>query len=244
MARRHRLLAFAVPLAVIGGLASPSFAQSPGPPMPIAVDLGKVPVGVWAEYAVTLGQMAPMTTRMALVGKGHEGNTIETTIEGGMVAAAGGKVVTSMVLAPDKDKGGTVTKVVLQKGTDDPMEMPIENFGSKQFTKPDPKTLVGAETVKVKAGTFKTKHYRDKTAAGDVVDYWIDDHVPPIGLVKLEEVLRQNEMIKGPIRFELTATGKDAKRLITKPAKPFNPAALAPQAPPAGAAPAAPPPKK
>jgi hypothetical protein len=254
MPRPRSLLAFAFPLAVASGLASPAFAQAPGqgPPMPLGIDLAKVPVGAWAEYAITLGQMAPMTSRMALVGKGADGNTVETTIEGGMMAMAGGKVVTDMVLVPNKEKGGTVKKMVLQMGANDPMEMPIGDVGSQKFAKPDPKTLVGPETVKVQAGTFKTKHYRDKTPAGDVVDYWIDDHVPPIGLVKLEGEQKQNQMIKGPIRFELTATGKGAKHLITKPAKPFDPAALgqqaapgpAPAAPPPGAAPPAPPPKK
>jgi hypothetical protein len=84
-----------------------------------------------------------------------------------------------------------------------------------------------------------------------MVNYWIDDKVPPIGLVKLEAEQKQNQMIKGPIRFELTATGKGAKQLITKPAKPFDPSALGQGAPggaapaaPGGAAPAAPPAKK
>jgi hypothetical protein len=241
MSRARRLLAFVGPLVALGGLVSPGFAQAPGqgPPMPLAIDLAKVPVGAWAEYSVTLGQMAPMTSRMALVGKSADGNTVETTIEGGMMAMAGGKVVTDMVLVPNKEKGGTVKKMVFQMGANDPMDMPIGDAGSQRFAKPDPKTLVGSETVKVKAGTFKTKHYRDKTPAGDKVDFWIDDHVPPIGLVKLEGEQKQNQMIKGPIRFELTATGKDAKPLITKPAKPFDPAALGQQAAPGGAPPAA-----
>lgn len=238
MSRSRWLLAFALSLALPGGLASPAFAQAPGqgPPMPLATDLAKVPVGAWSEYAVTLGTMAPMTSRMALVRKAADGNTVETTIEGGMMAMAGGKVVTDMVLVPNKDKGGAVKKMVFQMGANDPMEMPIGDAGSQKFAKPDPKTLVGAETIKVKAGTYKTKHYRDKTPTGDTVDFWVDEHVAPIGLVKLEGEQKQNPMIKGPIRFELTATGKDAKAQITKPAKPFDPALLGPQAAPGGAA--------
>jgi len=242
MSRPRFLLAFILPLALAGSLASPALAQAPGqgPPMPLAVDLAKVPVGTWAEYAVTLGQMAPMTSRMALVAKAADGNIIETTIEGGMMAMAGGKVVTDMTLVPNKEKGGTVKKMVFQMGANDPMEMPIADGGSQKFAKPDPKTLVGAETIKVKAGSFKTKHYRDKTPSGDTVDYWIDEHVMPIGLVKLEGEQKQNQMIKGPIRFELAGTGKDAKQVITKAAKPFDPALLNKQA--SGGAAAAPPP--
>ena len=48
-----------------------AFAQQPGqgPPMPIAVDLAKVPVGSWADYTMTMGQLPPMKMRMALVAK-------------------------------------------------------------------------------------------------------------------------------------------------------------------------------
>ena len=48
----------------------------------------------------------------------------------------------------------------------------------------------------------------------------------PLGLVKLEGEQKQNPQIKGRLRFELAATGKDAKQPITKPAKPFDQAAL------------------
>ena len=65
-----------------------AFAQQPGqgPPMPIAVDLAKVPAGSWADYAMTMGQLPPMKMRIALVdqerdrqhhrdlrGRGHDG---------------------------------------------------------------------------------------------------------------------------------------------------------------------------
>ena len=96
-------------LAVIGlfsAFLTPAVAAAQGmgqgPPMPMAVDLGKVPVGTWASYDMTMGQMPPMTTRMALVGKG----VIETSVEGGMVAAAGGKMTLQMTLAPGGEKRG------------------------------------------------------------------------------------------------------------------------------------------
>ena len=79
--------------------------------------------------------------------------------------------------------------------------------------------------------------------------------MPPFGLVKVEVEQKNNPQIKGKLVFELTAQGKDAKPLITKPAKPFDQAALMQQmmaasgagkgAPPPAPAPAAPPaPKK
>ena len=71
--------------------------------------------------------------------------------------------------------------MVMQIGAGDPMEMPVEMTGSKPFTKPNPKTLVGSETIKVAAGSFKTKHYRDKTPQGDKIDFWVSESVPPLG---------------------------------------------------------------
>jgi hypothetical protein len=234
-------------LAVIGlfsALLVPAVAaaQAPGqgPPMPMAVDLAKVPVGTWASYTMAMGQLPPMTTKMALVGKG----VIETTVEGGIAAAAGGKMTLQMTLAPGGEKDGKVQKMVMQMGTADPMELPVSG-NQQHFSKPNPATLVKEESVTVKGGTFKTKHYRDKTPAGDTVDYWISEKVFPLGLVKMESEQKQNPNIKGPIKIELAATGKGAKQAITKPAKPMDPAMMQ-QMMGAGrqGAPAAPPPAK
>ncbi len=117
-------------------------------------------------------------------------------------------------------------KMVMQLGAGDPMDMPVELSGSKPFTKPNPKTLVGTETIKVAAGSFKTKHYRDKTPQGDKIDFWVSESAPPLGLVKIELEQKNNPQIKGKLQFDLTGTGKDAKPLVTKPAKPFDQAAL------------------
>jgi hypothetical protein len=202
-----------------------AFAQQPGqgPPMPIAVDLAKVPAGSWADYAMTMGQLPSMKMRIALVSKNTVGNTIETSLEGGMMAAAG-KMVMQMVLAPGPDP--VAKKTVMQIGAGDPMDMPVAMTGDKPFTRPNNKGLVGSETIKVAGGSFKAKHYRDKSPQGDKIDYWVSDTVLPLGLVKVEVDQKSNPQIKGKVSLELAATGKDAKPAITKPAKPFDQAAL------------------
>ena len=228
MSRLAGLLAsLLVPLCVAFAPTVAS-AQSPGqgPPMPIALDLAKVPVGSWADYTMTLGQLAKMKMRMALVGKSPAGTIIETTVDGEMLAALGGKMVMQVTLAPGAEKDGTAKKLVMQIGAGDPMEMPIEMTGGKQFTKPNPKTLLKSETITVAGGTFKTKHYRDKSAKGEKVDFWISEDVPPFGLVKIEAEQKGNPQIKGPVTLELAAKGADAKALVTKPAKPFDQAAF------------------
>jgi hypothetical protein len=228
MSRLAGLLAsLLVPLCIAFAPAVAS-AQQPGagPPMPIALDLAKVPVGSWADYTMTVGQLAKMKMRMALVAKTPAGTIVETTVDGEMLAQLGGKMVMQVTLAPGAEKEGNAKKLVMQVGAGDPMEMPLEMTGGKQFTKPNPKTLLKTETITVAAGTFKTKHYRDKSAKGEKVDFWISEDVPPFGLVKIEAEQKGNPQIKGPVIMELAAKGADAKAQVTKPAKPFDQAAF------------------
>ncbi len=212
----------AVGLFVTALPAAASAQITQGPPTPLAVDLAKVPVGSSAQYSVTVGTMPPMNMKIGLVARSGGANTIETSLEGGLAARAG-KMITQMTLP--SGSSGKVQKMVLQLGANDPMEMPVEGSQS-QFAKPDPKTFVKDETVKVAAGSFKTKHYHDKTAQGDTVDFWVSQNVLPLGLVKMEATQKSNPMINGPIKMELQSTGKGAKSSITKPPKPFDQAAF------------------
>jgi hypothetical protein len=201
-------------------LSSVAFAQlTQGPPTPLAVNLEKVKIGSSARYSVKVGAMEPMTMSIGLVGRNGGANMIETSIEGGL-AARTGKMTTQMTLP--SGSSGKVQRMVLQLGDNDPMEMPIQGAQAQQFAKPNPKTFVKTETIKVPAGSFKAKHYHDTTPRGDTVDYWISESVTPIGLVKMEATEKSNPMIAGPISMELVGTGKDAKSAITKPVKPFD----------------------
>jgi hypothetical protein len=83
--------------------------------------------------------------------------------------------------------------------------------------------------VSVRAGLFKAKHYRARTPYGERVDYWIDDSVAPIGLVKLDAEQKQHAGFRGGFKFELVATGSGAIPQVTKPARPFDAQLLARQ---------------
>lgn len=210
-----------LPLLLVLRPAVASAQMGQGPPTPLVTDLAKIPSGSWAQYAMTVGTMPPMTMRMALVGKSEAGNTLEMSVEGGMSAKIG-KVITQVTLKPGAAAGeGKVQKLVVQMGANDPMEMQTTG-GQGQFAKPDPKAFLKDETLKVAGGSFKTKHYRSKTAQGDVVDVWVSESVAPIGLVKMQMTQKSNPMVTGPITMELASVGKDAKPAITKPAKPYD----------------------
>jgi hypothetical protein len=84
---------------------------------------------------------------------------------------------------------------------------------------------VGKESVKVAAGTFPTRHYREKSAAG-AMDVWVSDEAPPFGIVKMRGSASQGGDVTYPLTFELAARGKDAKPVITKTPQPFDQAVL------------------
>jgi len=231
----RRLLSTSVLVCALG-FAGAASAQMAGPPMPIALDLKKVPVGSWAEYTTTIGQGSEsMSTksRVALVKRDASEVVMEMGIEGGpMAAMSGGKVVMKMVLAPDPTKADKPIKhAIIQVADRDPMEMPLEMTGKAQkFEKPDPKKLVGKETVKAAGKSYKTSHYRDVSEAG-TTDFWIDETVPPFGLVKMAQTPKAgatapNGQALPSVAMELVAQGKGAKPTVTKAAQPFNPAAL------------------
>ena len=78
----------------------------------------------------------------------------------------------------------------------------------------------------MRVGTFRAKHYRDRTTYGEQVDVWMDDSVGPIGLVRLEAEQKQHPTIRAGFKFELVATGNDAVAQISDPARPFDAALL------------------
>ncbi len=222
-----------------------------GGPLPVAVEIKKIPVGAWAEYVLTRGDTPPRKVRLAVVGRDKTGTQWEQSSD--MGADRGGLIVTGMTLDDEPTKEGGVKRVVMQRGDADPMEMPAGGMrpGGGQggpagqpgqggpgrgpgarFVKPDAKNLLGKESVKVAAGTFKADHYHEQTAQGAAFDYWITREAGLTGLVKMEigsgAPADPNDQRggRGPMRLELAAAGKGAKAAITKAVKPFDPEAF------------------
>jgi hypothetical protein len=228
---KKTLLALTIGAAIAPGAASAQ--MSPQPPMPMVVDLKKVEIGSWASYSTTIAQMT-MTAKFALVARDASSVTMETSMEGGMMAMMGGKMALKMVMDPDPTTAAKpVKQMVMQIGDQDPMLAP-DTMPAQKYSKPDPKALVGKETIQVAAGSFKTSHYRNRTAQG-TVDMWVSEEAPPTGMVKMTT----SEMQAGaqtipPMAMELAAMGKGAKATITKAPKPFDPQMMMGGAAPAG----------
>jgi hypothetical protein len=198
---------------------APAFAQTGAQPsLPMVVDFKKVQIGSWASYGVTAQGMT-LNSKVALVARDATSVSLETATEGGPMAMMGGKMTVKLVMDPDPlSAAKPVKQVIMQVGDQDPMLAP-DGVQAQQYTKPDPNTLVGKETIKVAAGSFKTAHYRYKTEQG-TVDVWASEDAPPTGMVKLVTTGQQG------VTMELKALGKGAKPVITKPPQPFDPQKL------------------
>jgi hypothetical protein len=209
----------------VGVTATPAAAQPGGMgATPLAVDLKKVPLGSWAEYKIAFGDKAAKA-RWALVGRKPDNVIIEMIMEGGPAAQMGGKMTARLVMSPDPTKTDhAVKQMVMQLEGQDPMEMPTQGTNQK-FEKPDPKKLIGKETITVPAGEIATSHYRDNNPERGTIDMWISEAVPPLGLVKLSFAPKAGSPMP-PVSMELAGKGKDAKPIITKTPKPFDPAAM------------------
>ena len=207
-------------------VAAPRLAVAqgaPGPALPMGMDIRKAAIGAWSEYAVTLEGIPPFKQRFSLVGRDAATHSVEMASEGGTMGPAG-KVVIKVILETDPAKRDRVRKLIMQLADNDPMEMKQEpGAQTKQFAPLNPRKLIGKQTVTVPAGSFATKHYRDKSGDDGQVDVWVSDEAPPFGIVKLQGSVSQGPGGPGhPITMELAARGQDAKPAVTKPAQPFD----------------------
>jgi hypothetical protein len=186
--------------------------------MPRAFDLEQVPVGSWAEYAWGLADLVESRRieRLAVVARGPEGVTIEASEE----ETFDERVVQATTYGAGQELRGESRRNVFQLGDDEPMQAPARP--ARRYARIDPGTLVGTETITVRAGTFTAKHYRDRTAYGEQVDFWIDETVMPFGLVKLDAEQKQHPALSNHFNVELVGHGRDAVPLITRPARPFD----------------------
>jgi hypothetical protein len=165
-----------------------------------------------------------MKQRFAVVGRDADTHQLEMTTEGGPLGG-NARMVLKFVLEADPAKKDRVRKVVMQLGDNQPMELPQQ---TGQFSPLNQRKQLGkAKPLKVAAGTFTAKHYKDKSAAnGSVMEVWVSDEVPPFGIVKL---MGSAEEGKNPFTMELVARGDGAKPTVTKPAQAYDQAVLAGQ---------------
>ena len=185
--------------------AEEPFAVWP-PLMPSAVDLDMVPLGRWAEYEETYLGSVTIKERVALVG---EGRRRATRSRRRPRCRRGDKTVFATVFAAGAEGGGQVVSNVFQVADDEPMQAPPIAPAEQPYPRVDPRKLVGVDTISMRVGTFRAQHYRDRTTYGEQVDFWIDDSVGPIGLIRAGS--RAEAAPDDPRRLQVRAGG-DGKR--------------------------------
>ena len=214
-------------------VATAAQTQPPdAPPLPLAVDLGKVPVGSWSEYRIADGTHGTVV-RMALVARQGRLADIETQVKAGSISA----ITRIMRMSGPIEDAAEVTPRdrVIQLGEDPPMSLPAETPGApaQVFRKLDVQKRVGVDAVTVPAGAFRrAEHYRDRGKSGQTLDFWINRAVLPFGLIKMTS---SRPLGGGSVTMELTGHGGGAKPLITRNPRPFDAAAIMNPAQPGGA---------
>ena len=220
-----------VSLTSVSARAQAPQGMGPSTPLPLVVELKRVPVGSWSEYRVADGQNN-LSIRMALVARSPRGVNVETRIQGGPVAALGSTTV-RMSLPLTGEAVLKPTEQVIQLGDNPPMLLPVDLGGAtaQTFKKLDPGKRVGVDNVVVAGGTFpRAEHYQEKGPAGEAIDFWVSTKVLPFGLVKVASTPSAGGKA---VTMELTAKGSGAKPTITKTPQPFDAATIMKQAQPA-----------
>jgi hypothetical protein len=190
--------------------AAPAAAQAPGPSLPMAIDLARVEVGAWSEYTASMGKLPPFRQRYALVARDGSTYTLEMTSQGGTIGRA--RLVLQLVVGGDLARADRIRRMLVQVDDNPPMEMKVDPGAVKDQLAPvDPRKLLDTQPVKVPAGAFRARHYRDRRS--DDLELWVADEAPPLGIVK---------MAGGGATVELTGRGKGARPSISRPPQTFD----------------------
>jgi hypothetical protein len=167
-------------------------------------------VGAWAEYQMKGGKQPQSKMKVAIVGKEDNSCWYETATD-----IQGGRNVMKMLVSGDPNDQKGVTRMIMKRGNEQAMEMPIMKQGKRPAQTSEPKGKVvdkGMETITVPAGTFRAQHMQYQNEK-EVVDSWISDKVPPYCMVKSSA--KDFEMV-------LTGYGTGAKTAITETPKKFQ----------------------
>lgn len=177
--------------------------------------------GGWSEYMVRVPGSADLAVRLAVTGTDARRDKkllwFETRVNGGAGTMVSRLLVPGYPYATAQLEGAVLKGMngqVVQLGPDlllraRDQELPrlhkaiAEGCAAAQ--------LVGDEQVTVRAGTFRTKHYRSAQAGAD---FWVSNETP-FGLVKMSNTQDNSTM-------ELTGRGTDAKTSITETPKVLN----------------------
>ena len=164
------------------------------------------------------GGNAAQDVRFALVEKKADRSVWEMTMTG----PEGKPLVVQTTVAVARGVPGEVTSRVMQLGDDQPMSIerpgPLPAFRVAGKSGRDPR-----ERVTVLAGAYTCGRVKETLGPGRGQDFWIEPRVHPLGVVKFEEWTQGGNGVRLVQRtWELMETGRGARRIITRPPRPFE----------------------
>jgi hypothetical protein len=174
-------------------------------------------VGSWVEYSVfRIATRQLWHLHFAAVGREGSAWWIEMT----MSEARRGEATVRMLM--EEGEGGRedrVRRLIIQPEGQIPLELPVSE-ASAQLPQLDagsgPAVFVGAEQLRLRPGTFATRHYR--RGEGDAAHHiWLSEEVALWGLARYHSPT---------VRLTLVGQGRGAASRVTGEPVPFDPASL------------------
>ncbi len=213
---KSRSLGYLAVVALVSAfwIDGPTGRAQSSPPLPGMLPKKQIPAqlqpltsktkpGYWAEYAVrrfSTGQA--LSWRIAMVGRaGRHKQWWEHVMRWGRMRSL---VLKVLLLHPER-KDAKVLKAIMQPGGQQAIQVPISKTAHMvdlYIPAMHQKARdLGEETIQVKAGRFRARHFVLTDRRGRKTHFWTSDKVPIYGLVKL---------LSPAMRMELTGHGTDA----------------------------------
>ena len=161
-------------------------ARACPPACPLVVDMKKVELGSWAEYAMTMGSIS-LSSRWALVARDAKSNTLEMRPRAGRSPSRSCCAwcwprIRPATARPPKAHGDAVRRRRAHVASPD---TPVQKFQHPESQEPGRQGRAQGRGRNLQ----DQSHYRDKNAMG-TVDVWVNETVSPLGLVKVHHHAR------------------------------------------------------
>jgi len=177
-------------------------------------DLVNPQVGAWAWYDLKDAATGKaFVVRMALVGEEKVGSQNGYWLEIEIVPLVGYRSVYKMLLTGPAKDPANIRRMLAREGTGEPQEIPLDAAAAEAAapqSEPERK-LVGAESIKTLDGKAVASEHYELSADDGKTDIWLNDQLPPMGLVKLKSP-------QGELSLRNSGSGgQDARSVIDEP---------------------------
>jgi hypothetical protein len=159
--------------------------------------MGKIRVGSWVEFSIQdVTKRRRFRLHWALVGKTGRGYWWELTFR----EARKPLMRIKSLIQGTVTKPSRIRRVIMQSGTTQALELPLK-AGQKIMNvylrkgRGARMNDHGAVTLKVAAGTFRTRHYSWKDSSGQIAHEWISRKAGIWGLVRFRSPRFKMELI-------------------------------------------------